>query len=138
MNSNNTTNQGTTMKVWKKVIWTSMSIAGLGALGCNLSVHNHPQDPQAEAQPQAQPQVGVEQQPQDVVVQEAPPALIVESQPAPPSPDYVWVGGYWNWDNQKYSWQAGRYSRPPAVGVAWVAPRYDAGAHRYTPGRWSK
>jgi hypothetical protein len=49
----------------------------------------------------------------------------VEVQPPPQSAEDVWVAGAWNWDNQKYTWQAGRYTRPPQPGAVWVAARYD-------------
>ena len=122
------------MKRWKTVMWSTMSIAALGALGCDRG----PQQVVEQQAPQQQP--AAEQQPQYVVAQQAPPALIVESQPAAPSPLDVWIAGYWNWDNQRYNWQAGHYEAPPQSDVVWVAPRYDADPHgyRYTPGKWTK
>ena len=123
------------MNACRTIVWTSMSVAALSAMGCVRTEGGRPREEQPQAQQQAQ---AVDQPAPYVVVQQAPPELIVESQPAPPSPDEVWIGGYWNWDNQKYSWQAGRYERPPQPDVAWVAPRYDSNAHRYTPGKWSK
>jgi hypothetical protein len=64
----------------------------------------------------------------------------IERRPAAPSAAYIWIDGYWNWDNQRYSWEAGRYVLPPQADVVWVAPRYDhdAQGYRYTPGTWSK
>jgi hypothetical protein len=114
---------------------TTMSVAAWGVFvgGCSRQEHIDVN----EAPPPAQ---AADQQPQGVVVQQAPPPLIVEVQPPAPSASVVWVGGYWNWDNQKYNWQAGHYSAPPQADVVWVAPRYDPDPHgvRYTPGQWSK
>jgi YXWGXW repeat-containing protein len=126
---------GNIMKALKTLIYMSLGVAWLGALGCYRSEEGSPPAEQVQAQ---QPVQDVEQQPQSIVVQQAPPPLIVETQPPPPSADQIWVGGYWNWDNQRYVWQAGRYSAPPRPDVVWVAPRYDTGAHRYTAGQWSK
>jgi hypothetical protein len=125
------------MKNWKSVILTSISVAALGALGCDEHGGGQPQDQSANNAPQAQ---SADQQPDSVVVESAPPPLIVEVQPPAPSPSEIWVAGYWNWDNQRYNWQAGRYMAPPQRDVVWVAPRYDADPHgnRYTPGKWSK
>jgi WXXGXW repeat (2 copies) len=142
---------GTIMKFKKAEMWKSMNVATLGALGCGLFLGGcarqekvYVQQPQTSAEQQAPPVEQqtqyADQQPQSVIVQDAPPPLIVEAQPPPPSAASVWVGGYWNWDSQKYNWQAGRYVTPPQRDVVWVAPRYDKDAHgtRYTPGQWTK
>jgi YXWGXW repeat-containing protein len=123
------------MNAWRTIVKTSAGAAALVAMGCVRTGGGQPRDEQPQVQQQSQ---AVDQPAPYVVVQEAPPAPIVEVQPVAPEPDYVWIGGYWNWDNQKYSWQAGRYARPPQADVAWVAPSYDSNAHRYTPGQWSK
>ena len=58
--------------------------------------------------------VYVEQQaPPPIVVQEAPPAVIVENRPPQPAGAFVWVGGYWHWDNHRYVWVGGRWAHPP-------------------------
>lgn len=113
------------MSVCKTVMLTSMSVATLISLGCD----RHSRDEEADVPQQ-----------QQAAEQQAPPPLIVEVQPAPPSVGDVWVAGYWNWSNQRYSWEAGRYVVPPQPDAVWVAPRYDSDAHgnRYTPGQWTK
>jgi hypothetical protein len=124
------------MKVLQMVIWTAASAAVLGVLGCDVFLGGRTRrDPVYVQQPQY-----VEQQPQYVIVREAPPPMRVEYRPAPPSASSIWIDGYWNWDSQRYSWQAGRYEVPPQPGVIWVAPRYDrdANGYRYTPGQWSR
>jgi hypothetical protein len=100
-------------------------------------VTEHPQPETVYVQQQP---VYVEQEPQYIIVQQAPPPIIVERRPPAPSGAYVWIDGYWNWDNQRYSWQAGRYVLPPQQDVVWVAPRYehDARGYRYAPGHWKK
>jgi WXXGXW repeat (2 copies) len=138
------------MKITRTVMWASMSVAALGVLGCDMFVVGHPQhDPTYRGQQRQyaqQPQYGEQQpqyaeQPQQyVIVQQAPPPLIVEQRPNPPSGSYVWIDGYWNWDNQRYNWEKGRYVVPPQADVVWVAPRYETDAHgyRFTPGQWKK
>ena len=55
----------------------------------------------------------------------AQPEGVVVTRPAPPYPNYIWMGG-------NYYWRGGRYMYRPGY---WVAPR----AHRvYRPGRWIK
>jgi hypothetical protein len=121
-----------------------MNVAALVALdglvflgGCNRREDITVQPPQQTSE-QPAAQVAADQ-PQYDAVQEAPPPLQVEVQPLPPTPSSVWVAGYWNWDSQRYSWQAGRYAVPPRSGAVWVAPRYDTDSHgaRYSRGQWS-
>ena len=125
------------MKVLSVVLAVSVVAASLATMGCDLYVGGRSRGDVVYVRPQVQV---VEEQPQYVMVQQAPPAMIVESQPMAPSVNHVWVAGYWNWDNQRYSWQAGRYMVPPQTDVIWVAPRYETDAHgtRYTAGQWKK
>lgn len=126
------------MKVLDLSMWVVLGGAGIGGYGCDVFVGGHPQygpPVYVEQQPQY-----VEPQPQYIFVQQAPPPIIVERRPPPPSGVHVWVDGYWNWSNQRYSWEAGRYTLPPQQGAVWVAPRYekDTRGQRYTPGQWKK
>ncbi len=139
------------MKVLKASLWVAIGVVGLGLVGCDVQVsnrHHHddgyayvqPQPQYAQPQPvyvQPQPQY-VEPQPQYVIVQQAPPPIIVETRPPQPSGLSVWIGGSWNWSNQRYNWQAGRYATPPEQGAIWIAPRYERDTHRYTQGQWQK
>jgi len=137
-------------KVRRTVLLAAMSVAVLGVMGCDEffqgrrrrdPVYLEQQSPYAQQPQYADPQyLYGEQQPQYVIVQQAPPAVIVEHRPYPPSEAYVWIDGYWNWDNQRYNWQGGRYVIPPQAGVVWIAPRYekDTRGYRYTAGRWTK
>jgi hypothetical protein len=133
------------MKMLQMVLWTAAGVGMLGIVGCDLYVNGRArpaplyveQGPQYVAAPQP---VYVEQPPQYVIVQQAPPPMRVEYRPAAPSVDVVWIDGYWNWSNQRYNWEAGRYVRPPSADVIWVAPRYESDARggRYTAGQWVK
>ncbi|HEX5656437.1 MAG TPA: hypothetical protein VFX59_04545 [Polyangiales bacterium] len=56
-------------------------------------------------------------------VQYPPPAPIVEVRPAPPQPSYVWVSGYWWWNQPAWTWAPGY----------WCAPRYG---YNYIASSW--
>jgi hypothetical protein len=58
-----------------------------------------------------------------VSVNIAPPPLPVYVQPPCPEPGYIWVPGYWAWDDGYY-WVPGTWVLPPQVGLLW------------TPGYW--
>lgn len=57
----------------------------------------------------------------------APPPLPLYAQPACPGDGYIWVPGYWAWDEiaTGYYWVPGTWVLPPAVGLLW------------TPGYWA-
>ena len=67
-----------------------------------------------------------------------PPPAEVEVVPAPPGPEYVWIGGYHRWDGRRYVWVRGRYERRPHAHARWVAPHWvvRGRAHVWVAGRW--
>jgi hypothetical protein len=67
-----------------------------------------------------------------IEVPAAPPAVQVETVPAPMA-GQVWVAGYYDYKDGQYVWSAGHYEaeRP---GYVYVAPRYEEG--KYYVGRW--
>jgi hypothetical protein len=67
----------------------------------------------------------------EVVVTVRPPAAIVETRPASPGPNYVWIAGYHRWDGHAYAWAPGRWEVAPHPGARWVAHRW---VHRH--GGW--
>lgn len=81
---------------------------------------------------------GLQRAPVEVVVKAAPPAVRVEKMPPRPAPDYVWVAGYWSWNNADYVWVPGVWVAPPQPAAVWVAPRYEArsGVSVYISGYW--
>ena len=96
---------------------------GLAALGCYVSA--------------AVPGVGAEFE-----VGGPPPPIQEEAVIAAPGPDYVWIGGYWDWDVgvRQYVWRAGRWDHPPHAEAHWIAPHYEmrSGRHYYHPGHWDR
>lgn len=73
-----------------------------------------------------------------MVVNGPPPAPVAEVRTAAPSPDAVWIEGYWHWTGLQYTWIPGHWESPP-VGTLWQAPRYSTtnGVYLYEPGAWS-
>ena len=63
-----------------------------------------------------------------------PPLRVVRVQPRSPGPDYMWLGGYWYPQGNKYKWHDGYWTRPPYSGARWVEPRHDG--HEYFAGHW--
>lgn len=59
-----------------------------------------------------------------VYVVRRPPPDRVEVIGVAPSPGYVWIRGYWNWNGGDYAWTSGR----------WAAP--ERGYRRWEPGQW--
>lgn len=75
-----------------------------------------------------------------VVVNGPPPAAVREDRAAaatPPSPQSVWVVGYWHWTGMQYAWIPGHWDAPPP-GAVWNAPVYSArdGKYFYESGGW--
>jgi len=58
---------------------------------------------------------------------------------AQPSPNDVWVAGYWTWRNSQYQWMVGQWVLPPNSGSVWVAPRWEqqGNAYRFYEGYWN-
>jgi hypothetical protein len=78
----------------------------------------------------------------DLEVEGPPPPAQNEVVVETPGPDFVWIGGYWDWDPgvRHYAWHAGRWERPPEREAHWVAPRYQfrGGKHYYARGHWDR
>src|SRR5215813_9208901 len=89
------------------------------------------------------PVVVEEPAPPPVVEVEEPAPVYIEAPPAPrvyrvaprPSPEFVWVEGYWYPQGRHYSWHGGYWTRPPYAGAYWVEPYYARGA--YVGGYWA-
>lgn len=74
-----------------------------------------------------------------IVVAQPPPAAQQEVVLARPSPDHIWIDGYWTWRNSRYEWMAGHWEIPPRSGSVWVAPRWEreGNAYRFYEGYWN-
>jgi hypothetical protein len=51
-----------------------------------------------------------------------------------PSPEYVWIDGYWYVVKKHYRWHEGYWTHPPYVRARWVSPHYEGGM--YFVGYW--
>src|SRR6201995_4754949 len=74
-----------------------------------------------------------------ISVRVAPPAIPVYEQPPCPVDGYLWVPGYWAWDDgDGYYWVPGYWSAPPQVGFLWT-PGYwgwGGGVYAWHGGYW--
>jgi hypothetical protein len=73
------------------------------------------------------------------IAPDAPPRPRVETRPARPSRNHVWIGGYWDRQDDRWAWAPGRWEEPGQRGSRWVEPRYrrEGKAYRYEPAHWS-
>jgi len=71
-------------------------------------------------------------------IREAPPPMRHEVVVTRPSPQHVWVAGYWAWRGTRHEWVAGRWDLPPHGRHAWVAPRWEHRGNGYVfvEGSW--
>jgi hypothetical protein len=71
-----------------------------------------------------------------------PPPLPVYVQPPLPGPDYVWLPGYWAWDDDfgDYFWVPGTWVLAPRPGLLWTPAwwGWDSGVYRFHPGYWGE
>ena len=69
-----------------------------------------------------------------------PPQLRVEIPGTAPSPDYVWIPGYWDWNGHDYLWISGKWMELPAPKVTWVPGHWEWNGYNYvwTSGYWSQ
>jgi WXXGXW repeat (2 copies) len=68
-----------------------------------------------------------------------PPALPVYVQPACPTDGYLWVPGYWAYNNDGgYYWVPGVWVAPPQQGLLWTPAYwgYDGGVYGFHAGYW--
>ena len=69
-----------------------------------------------------------------IEVQTPPPALQVETVPAPVT-GQVWIPGAYEYKDGQYVWMSGHYV-PERPGYVYVAPRYEGG--KYYVSRWDE
>jgi hypothetical protein len=73
-----------------------------------------------------------------VVVKTGPPVARVEVRGHAPSPNHVWVGGYWKWSGSAHGWVAGGWRVPPHHGGVRVDGHWKKayGGWTWAPGHW--
>jgi hypothetical protein len=73
-----------------------------------------------------------------VEVREAPPPVRVEVMTVQPSPNHIWIAGYWSHHGGGWVWNQGHWEAR-RHGHVWVAARnveVRPGVWRYEPGHW--
>jgi hypothetical protein len=67
-----------------------------------------------------------------------PPALRVEVRPMAPSPNHLWIDGYWAWRGGRHVWLGGHYALPPGPGYVWEPARWvnENGQWTFFDGHW--
>ena len=63
-----------------------------------------------------------------------PPHVVHYVRPPAPSPNHVWIAGYYEPVGGQYRWREGYWAPRPHAHAVWVAPRYRG--HRYYAGYW--
>lgn len=81
------------------------------------------------------------------IATDAPPRGRYERRPARPSRQSIWVGGYWDRQQDRWSWIDGRWDQPRSPRSRWIQARYSREgcswfnrrncAWRYEPAHWS-
>ena len=68
-----------------------------------------------------------------------PPPAAEGPHPRSPGRDFIWIGGAWYREGERWLWREGRWDRPPVRGARWIGPvaRQDGQGYRYEPGHWS-
>lgn len=69
----------------------------------------------------------------------APPPQRVEAPTLQPSPNHVWIPGYWKWAGFNYEWVDGRWVKAKKNRV-WVPGTWEQVGARWVwkPGKWGK
>lgn len=86
----------------------------------------------------AQPYPG-QQGPVGGEIYSAPPAPQQEVYGPPPSPGYIWIGGFWNWNLGRHIWIGGHWSAP-RPGHYWEPHRWERHGQgwRMNEGHWAR
>jgi hypothetical protein len=76
---------------------------------------------------------------EEMVVTERPPALEQEAIPAAPTPDHVWVSGYWTYAYNGWVWVSGCHTLRPRLHAIWVPGTWERHPRGWIwiHGRWA-
>jgi len=68
-----------------------------------------------------------------------PPPMRREHRMRSPGAGYLWIGGDWYRDGDRWAWRDGRWDMPPQRGARWIGAvnRREGGYYRHEPAHWS-
>jgi hypothetical protein len=74
----------------------------------------------------------------ELIVNLAPPPIVVFDQPTCPGDGYIWTPGYYQYGGYGYYWVPGQWVMPPSVGVLWTPGYwgYVSGKYAWHVGYW--
>ncbi len=66
------------------------------------------------------------------------PPQTAETVPPAPSPNALWISGYWSFDGRAYAWIAGHWELPPPGARTFVAAHWESqgSQNRFVPSYW--
>ena len=111
--------------------WMVVAACAVSAPSCRVHVYEEPP-------PRHEVYVERRAPATEVVVVEEPPPVRVEVRPACPSPNHVWVSGYWWWNGRTHVWIAGAWHPRPRPTAVWVEGRWErrGNGHVWIAGYW--
>jgi hypothetical protein len=126
----------------KKLGLCLIAVGVWSSVGCRVTVREDP----------PRPRVVVVEPVHEVTIVERrgppPPEVVVVVQPpqpraeviigVAPSPNHVWVGGYWHWNGSTHVWMGGGWHPRPRPGAVWVEGRWEQRGTGWVrvEGRW--
>jgi hypothetical protein len=66
-----------------------------------------------------------------IVVNQAPPPPRPDTVAPQPSPEHVWIAGYWAWRDNQQQWVPGHWEIPPRPGATWIPARWEQRGSEY-------
>jgi len=74
----------------------------------------------------------------EILAPAKPPAPRHEVAGVRPNDSFVWIGGYWTYQNSQWIWVPGHWEAPVRTGSAWVPGHWDPSTRGWvwTPGHW--
>jgi hypothetical protein len=118
----------------RAIVWPVAGVAGAFVFaGCSHRpiIVQTPAPTVIQAPASAAAPVAATTPPPLIVVNQPPPAPLQETQSPQPSPQDVWIPGYWAWRNNQQQWIPGHWEVPPHPGATWIPARWEQRGSEY-------